>query len=149
MIGARENHSSRIGFAKKNNAETLAALTAEASLEAASTENASSAAQAATKGFTCFPLGDPHQPFGEPSSINDDWLSQFRAVIQFNEKVHWQSLKDGTQSRKFVPLRVRLAKHYFDLLDSARRDNHETSIALMEAKLKRMAFNHPRWGALL
>ncbi|MGI4779102.1 MAG: hypothetical protein ACRYGA_13475 [Janthinobacterium lividum] len=77
------------------------------------------------------------------------WLSDFRDLISTYEKVRWQGLNDGTESRKFVPRRMRLAKHYFDLFDNARLANDEASAAIMKSRLERMAFNHPRWGALL
>ncbi|RYF61158.1 MAG: hypothetical protein EOO27_03110 [Comamonadaceae bacterium] len=84
--------------------------------------------------------------FSEPPR---DWLADFRALVATYEKERWQGLIDDAESRKFVPVRMRLVKHYFDLYDSARLANDGRSIAIMESRLERMAFNHPRWGALL
>lgn len=92
-------------------------------------------------------------PTADTSAVSDSppagWLSDFRALISTCEKVQWQGLNDGTESRQFVPRSKRLAKHYFDLYDSARRANDEASAALMKSRLECMAFKHPRWGALL
>ena len=79
-----------------------------------------------------------------------DWMSRFRALVGVYEEVRWQGLKDGTESRNFVPIRMRLVKHFFDLYDSAVLANDAAATAIMESRLERLA-NDPssRWGGLL
>lgn len=80
---------------------------------------------------------------------SDDWMVHLRALVHAYEEERWHRLNDGTESRNFVPVRMRLVKHYFDLYDSARLANDEASAAIMKSRLERMAFNHPRWGKFL
>lgn len=84
------------------------------------------------------------------ASLTHDWMTDFRALVGIYEKQRWQGLNDGTESRKFVPIRMRLVKHFFDLYDSACLANDEASTAIMKSRLERLAFDpRSRWGALL
>lgn len=79
----------------------------------------------------------------------NDWMADFRALISSYEKERWQGLNDGTESRNFVPQRMRLVKHFFDLYDSACLAKDEASTAIMELRLERLAFDpSSRWGGL-
>lgn len=77
------------------------------------------------------------------------WMNDFRALVALYEKDRWQGLNDGTESRSFVPQRMRLVKHFFDLYDSACRANDEAATAIMASRLERLAFDRrSRWGGL-
>lgn len=78
------------------------------------------------------------------------WLSDLRALIGIFEAERWQGLNDGSESRQFVPVGKRLAKHFLDLYDGTVRTNNAAAIALVKSRLERLAVDRTsRRGGLL